>query len=255
MGASIRGHLATELSFFREDRKGKSDRFLRPFASLADEVFPGTALMGRTRIKICGITRIEDALLACELGADAIGLVMAPDSPRCVSIERARGIRDALPSFVSAVVLSHDLSAGHLSQIIEQVRPDVIQFHGSEDAAFCESFDVPYIKAIGMAGGADAGRIAAAHPRASGLVLDGHAPGAQGGQGRTFDWSLVPRNFDRPVILAGGLNADNVARAIREVRPWAVDVASGVEAAPGIKDEARSRAFFAAVRATDAESE
>ena len=209
--------------------------------------------MGRTRIKICGITRIEDALLACELGADAIGLVMAPDSPRCLSIERARAIRDALPAFVSAVVLSHDLSAGHLSQIIEQVRPDVIQFHGSEDAAFCESFGLPYVKAIGMAGGVDAGQIAATHPRARGFVLDGHAPGAQGGQGRTFDWSRVPRNLDRPIILAGGLSADNVARAIREARPWVVDVASGVEVSPGIKDENRMRAFFAAVRAADAE--
>ena len=210
--------------------------------------------MSRTRVKICGITRIEDALLACELGADAIGLVMAPESPRVVTIERARSIRNALPPFVSAVVLSHDLPAGHLSQVIEQVRPGVIQFHGSEDAAFCESFGMPYIKAIGMAADIDAGGIAAAHPRASGFVLDGHAPGAQGGQGRTFDWSRVPRDLDRPIIVAGGLRADNVARAIREVRPWAVDVASGVESAPGIKDEGKLRAFFAAVRDADAES-
>jgi phosphoribosylanthranilate isomerase len=210
--------------------------------------------MSRTRIKICGIVRIEDALLACELGADAIGLVMTPDSPRFVPLERARAIRDALPAFVSAVVLAHDPSHGHLSQVIREVRPDMIQFHGSEDAAFCHSFGAPYIKAIGMAGDVDARSAAAAHPRACGFVLDGHPPSAQGGQGRTFDWSRVPRNFGRPVILAGGLNAENAGRAIREVRPWAVDVASGLESAPGIKDPAKMRAFFAAVRAADAES-
>ena len=203
--------------------------------------------MNRTRIKICGITRVDDALLACALGADAIGLVMAPGSPRCISIRRAREIRDALPPFVTAVVLSHDLSAGQLSEIIAKVRPEVIQFHGSEDAAFCESFGLPYTRAIGMAGGGDVRSVVASHPRASGCVLDGHAPGAPGGQGVAFDWSRVPRDLDLPVILAGGLDAGNVAQAIREVRPWAVDVASGVESAPGIKDEQRLRAFFAAV--------
>ena len=208
--------------------------------------------MFRTRIKICGITRLEDALLACELGADAIGLVMTPSSPRCVPIERARAIRDALPSFVSAVVLAHDLPFDHVSKIIDQVRPDLIQFHGSEDSAFCESFGVRYIKAIGMAGEVDVRAMAVTYPHARGFVLDGHAPGAQGGQGRVFDWARVPRDLDRPIILAGGLNADNVARAIREVRPWAVDVASGVESSAGIKDEGKLRAFFAAVR--DAES-
>ena len=203
--------------------------------------------MHRTRIKICGITRVEDALLACELGADAIGLVLTPSSPRCVSIERARAIRDALPVFVDAVVLAHDLPAGRVRQIIDGVRPDLVQFHGIEDAAFCEAFGVRYIKALGMDGAVDVRALAAAHPRASGFVLDGHAPGAQGGQGKAFDWSRVPRDLDRPVILAGGLSADNVARAVREVRPWAVDVASGVEFAPGIKDADKLRAFFAAV--------
>ena len=209
--------------------------------------------MHRTRVKICGITRVEDALLACELGADAIGLVMTPSSPRCVPLERAQAIRDSLPSFVSAVVLSHDLSSGHISRIIETVRPDLIQFHGSEDAAFCESFGLRYVKAIGMAGDVDVLAMAAAHPHACGFVLDGHAPGAQGGQGKVFDWSRVPRDLHRPIILAGGLNAENVARAIVAVRPWAVDVASGVESAPGIKHEGKLRAFFASVRAADAE--
>lgn len=209
--------------------------------------------MSRTRIKICGITRLEDALLACELGADAIGLVMTPSSPRCVPLDRARAIRHALPSFVSAVVLTHDLPAGRVAEIVDSVRPDLIQFHGSEDAAFCESFGVRYTKAVGMAGDVDVSELVAAHPRARGFVLDGHPPGAQGGQGRTFDWSRIPRDLGRPVILAGGLKAENVADAIRAVRPWSVDLASGVESSPGIKDATKLRAFFAAVHAADAE--
>lgn len=205
----------------------------------------------RTRIKICGTTRVEDALLACELGADAIGLVMTPSSPRCIDLERAQTIRIALPAFVSAVVLVHDLFAPRVREIIDTVRPDLVQFHGSENAAFCESFGVRYIKAIGMDGDVNANAFTGAHPRAAGFVLDGHAPGAQGGQGRTFDWSRVPRDLDRPVILAGGLNADNVADAMRRVQPWAVDVASGVESASGVKDSRKLRAFFAAVHATE----
>ena len=209
--------------------------------------------MPRTRVKICGVTRLEDALLACELGADAIGLVMTPSSPRCVPLDRARAIRHALPSFVSAVVLTHDLPAGRVGEIVDSLRPDLIQFHGNEDAGFCESFGVRYTRAIGMAGDLDVHAIAAAHPRARAFVLDGHPPGAQGGQGRTFDWSRIPRDLNRPIILAGGLNADNVARAIQEARPWAVDLASGVESSPGIKDAAKMRGFFAAVHAADAE--
>lgn len=198
---------------------------------------------------MCGITRVEDALLACELGADAIGLVMTPSSPRCVSIERARAIRDVLPAFVDAVVLTHGLAAGRVREIVAGVRPDLVQFHGLEDAAFCESFGVRYMKAIGMAGDLDVRAIAGEHVHAAGFVLDGHPPGQQGGQGRTFDWSRIPRDLGRPIILAGGLNADNVGDAIRSVRPWAVDLASGVESSPGIKDPAKMHDFFAAVAA------
>ena len=205
--------------------------------------------MSRTRVKICGITRIEDALLACELGADAIGMVLTPTSPRCVSIERARAIRAALPAFVDAVVLAHDLPAARVRAAIDGVAPDLVQFHGMEDAAFCESFGVRYLKAVGMAGDLDLQAIVAEHRHAAGFVLDGHPPGQQGGQGKTFDWSRIPRDLGRPVILAGGLNADNVADAIRSVKPWAADLASGVEASPGIKDPAKLRAFFAAVHA------
>ena len=209
--------------------------------------------MNRTRVKICGITRFEDAMLACQLGADAIGMVMTPSSPRCVTLEQARVIRNVLPAFVDAVVLTHDLPAERVRAIIRGVRPDCVQFHGLEDAAFCESFGVRYTKAIGMAGGLDVLAIAAEHAQAAGFVLDGHPPGQQGGQGQTFDWSRIPRDFPRPVILAGGLDAANVGDAVRTVRPWAVDLASGVESSPGIKDAAKMRAFFAAVRAADAE--
>lgn len=209
--------------------------------------------MFRTRVKICGVTRVEDALLACELGADAIGMVMTPASPRCVSVEQARTIRDALPVFVDAVVLSHDLAAERVRAIIDGVQPDLVQFHGLEDAAFCESFGARYLKALGMAGNFDVRAVVAAHRRAAGFVLDGHPPGQQGGQGKTFDWSRIPRDLERPVLLAGGLNPGNVGAAIRAVRPWAVDLASGVESSPGIKDHAKLRAFFAAVRVADAE--
>jgi phosphoribosylanthranilate isomerase len=208
--------------------------------------------MSRIRVKICGVTRVEDAVLACELGADAIGMVMTPSSPRCVSIERARAIRDALPAFVDVVVLSHDLPADRVRQIIDGVRPDLVQFHGTEGAAFCESFGLRYLKALGMAGDLDVCTIAAEHARAAGFVLDGHPPGQQGGQGRAFDWSRVPQELGRPIILAGGLNAGNVADAIGAVHPWAVDLASGVESAPGIKDAGKLRAFFAAVAEAEA---
>jgi phosphoribosylanthranilate isomerase len=207
--------------------------------------------MSRTRVKICGITRVDDALLACTLGADAIGMVVTPSSTRCITIARARSIRAVLPAFVDAVVLSHDLSAKSVRAIVAAVQPDLLQFHGTEDAAFCESFGVRYAKAVGMAGEVDIQAIVDQHVHAAGLVLDGHRPGQQGGQGRTFDWSRVPHDLGRPVILAGGLDAGNVGEAIRAVHPWAVDLASGVESAPGIKDPAKMRAFFAAVRKAD----
>ena len=214
-----------------------------------------TESMLRMRVKICGVTRVEDALLACGLGTDAIGIVMTPSSPRCVSIETARAIRNALPAFVDAVVLTHSLPAERMREIIDGVKPDLVQFHGLEDAAFCESFGVRYLKALGMAGDVDVRAIAHEHTHAAGFVLDGHSPGQQGGQGRTFDWTRIPRDLDRPVILAGGLNADNVGEAIRAVRPWAVDLASGVESSPGIKDVAKMRAFFAAVEKSNLDTD
>lgn len=208
--------------------------------------------MSRTRVKICGVTRVEDALLACELGADAIGIVMTPSSPRCVPVAQARVIRDALPAFVDAVLLAHDLPADTVRGAIDGVRPDFVQFHGLEGASFCESFGVRYVKALGMAGDLDVRAIAAEHAHAAGFVLDGHSPGQQGGQGKAFDWSRAPQDLGRPIIVAGGLHAGNVGDAIRAVHPWAVDLASGVESTPGIKDAGKLRAFFAAVAEADA---
>lgn len=200
------------------------------------------------RIKFCGITRAEDARAAVALGVDAIGFVFTRRSQRYVGVAQARAMRDALPPFTSVVALFMDDDPAWVEDVIAGVRPDLLQFHGNEAAGYAASFARPYLKAIPM-GGADAQSIAQAHPRASGFLLDSHAPGAVGGSGRSFDWSRAPR-LARPVILAGGLDAANVAQAIAVVRPYAVDVSSGIEVVPGIKDAARMRAFVEAVRST-----
>jgi phosphoribosylanthranilate isomerase len=198
------------------------------------------------RIKFCGITRIEDAHAAAGLGVDALGLVFTRRSRRFVDVAQARAIRDVLPPFMNVVALFMDDDPAWIEQVISQVQPHLLQFHGSESARHAGRFARPYLKAIPMAGG-DAPAIAGSHPHAAGFLLDGHAPGAAGGGGRSFDWSRAQR-LARPVILAGGLDATNVAQAIAVVRPYAVDVSSGIEVAPGIKDEARMRAFVDAVR-------
>ncbi|HKR75481.1 MAG TPA: phosphoribosylanthranilate isomerase [Rhodanobacter sp.] len=207
-----------------------------------------------TRIKCCGMTRVEDALLAAQLGADAIGLVFTARSKRQVSLEQARAIRHALPPFVDAVALFMDDDAAFVADVIAAVQPDLLQFHGSEPDAWCARFGRRYLKAIAMGEGAAALPRLREYPGAAALLLDGHAAGEAGGGGKAFDWSLLPRDPAQPVILAGGLHADNVGAAIRAARPWAVDVASGVESAPGIKDAAKLAGFVAAVRAADRES-
>jgi phosphoribosylanthranilate isomerase len=203
--------------------------------------------MRRVRIKFCGITRPEDAHAAVALGADAIGLVLTRKSIRFAGVERARAIRAALPPFVAAVALFLDDTPEWIAQAIAAVGPDLLQFHGNEDAAACARFGLPYLKAIPMAGGGDVAAAMAAHPQARGFLLDSHAPGEGGGRGVTFDWSRVPAALPRPWILAGGLTCDNVATAVRTVRPYAVDVSSGVESAPGIKDPEKMRRFVAEV--------
>lgn len=207
-----------------------------------------------TRIKCCGMTRVEDALLAARLGADAIGLVFTARSRRRVSLEQARAIRQALPPFVDAVALFMDDEAAFVADVVAALQPDLLQFHGSEPDAWCAQFSRRYLKAIAMGEGAGALPRLRDYPGAAALLLDGHAAGEAGGSGKAFDWSLLPRDLTQPVILAGGLHADNVGAAIRAARPWAVDVASGVESAPGIKDAAKLAAFMAAVHAADGES-
>ena len=207
-----------------------------------------------TRIKCCGMTRVEDALLAARLGADAIGLVFTARSRRRVSLEQARAIRQALPPFVDAVALFMDDEAAFVADVVAALQPDLLQFHGSEPDAWCAQFGRRYLKAIAMGEGAGALPRLRGYPGAAALLLDGHAAGEAGGSGKAFDWSLLPRDLTQPVILAGGLHADNVGAAIRAARPWAVDVASGVESAPGIKDAAKLAAFMAAVHAADGES-
>ncbi len=190
----------------------------------------------RTRVKICGLTRVDDAVEACRLGADAIGLVFYPDSSRAVRPEQAADIARALPPFVSVVPLFLNPGEALVRQVLETVPVDLLQFHGEESPAFCESFGRRYIKAVPMGGGQDPAAYAARYRYASGFLLDSHMPGGAGGSGKAFDWRAIPADLGRPLIIAGGLNAANVGEAIRRYRPWGVDVSSGVESAPGIKD-------------------
>jgi phosphoribosylanthranilate isomerase len=203
-----------------------------------------------TRIKFCGITRPQDARLAVDLGVDAIGFVFTRRSQRFLGIAQAREIRRQLPPFTSAVALFMDDEPGWIEEVIAGVQPDLLQFHGAEPASFASSFSRPYLKAVPMASVEDAVAYAALHPGASGLLLDNHALGGAGGSGTAFDWKKAPR-ISRPTILAGGLDPANVAQAIAVVRPYAVDVSTGIEIAPGMKDPLRMRRFVEAVRAAD----
>ena len=206
----------------------------------------------RTRIKFCGITRVDDARRGAELGIDAIGLVFTRASQRFVGISQARTIRAELPPFVTAVALFMDDEPGWIEEVVSSVQPDLLQFHGAETDRFAASFARPYIKAVPMASVADAARHVAEFPNASGFLLDSHERGARGGTGRTFDWARAPSSGGHEYVLAGGLTAQNVAQAIAAVRPYGVDVSSGIESAPGIKDQSKMRAFVAAVRSADA---
>ncbi|GLQ96596.1 N-(5'-phosphoribosyl)anthranilate isomerase [Dyella mobilis] len=196
------------------------------------------------------MTRVEDASYAAELGADAIGVVMTARSKRQVSLRRAREIVEAMPPFVATVALCMDDDAGFVQEVIDIVRPSLLQFHGQESDEWCAQFGHPYLKAIAMGEGASALYQLRDHPHATGLLLDGHGLGEAGGSGKTFDWSLMPKDSHQPLILAGGLTPANVAAAIQRARPWAVDVSSGIESAPGIKDPAKVRDFIGAVRGT-----
>ena len=205
--------------------------------------------MSVVRSKICGITRVEDALAAVEAGADAIGLVFYAKSPRAVTVQQARSIINAMPPFVTTVGLFVDASRCELGEILDAVPLDLLQFHGDESPESCEGYHRPYIKALRVKPGDDIAAQVALYKNASGVLLDTYVPGIPGGTGEAFDWSLVPEGLSKPIILAGGLTAENVAQAIARVRPYAVDVSGGVEAAKGIKDAQEIRAFMQAVRA------
>jgi len=199
------------------------------------------------RSKICGITRVEDALAAVEAGADAIGLVFYGKSPRAVSVEQAAAILQALPPFVTSVGLFVDMPRDELQQLLQRLPLDLLQFHGDESPVDCEGHGRPYIKALRVRPGEDVSAVMAPYTGARGILLDTFVEGVPGGTGASFDWSLVPERAAKPIILAGGLDAGNVAAAIRQVRPYAVDVSGGVEASKGIKDADKIRAFVRAV--------
>jgi len=204
-----------------------------------------------TRVKICGITRVEDALAAARSGADAIGLVFYEISPRRISIEQAAKLAGVLPPFVSAVGLFVDADPAFVGDVVTHVPLDLLQFHGDETPEYCSQFGVPYIKAIRVRKEVDLLQCAERYADAKGLLLDAHVEGVPGGTGKAFDWTLIPVNLSLPVILSGGLNEENVAAAIKKVQPYAVDVSSGVEAAKGIKDAAKIASFMQEVKRTD----
>jgi len=198
----------------------------------------------RTRVKFCGITRPEDGQEAARLGADAIGLVFYEPSPRYVSHTTARTIVEALPPFVSTVGLFVNAPAEEVFEILKVVRLNLLQFHGDEPAEYCEQFGVPYIKALRMREDINVIAFAQQHPNATGILLDAYQEGVAGGTGQTFDWSMVPDDVPLPMILAGGLDTENVAKAITTVYPYAVDVSGGVELKKGIKDPEKMSAFL-----------
>lgn len=204
-----------------------------------------------TRIKICGITRMEDALAASNCGADAVGLVFYEKSPRHVTLQQAAQLAAAVPPFVTRVGLFVNPSADEVRKVLHETPLDVLQFHGEESPEFCAQFGRSYLKAVRVKPGVDLVQCAARYRGAQGLLLDAYVEGTPGGTGESFDWALIPHGLSLPVILSGGLHAENVAQAIKQVRPYAVDVSSGVEAAKGIKDAAKVAAFINEVKQID----
>lgn len=211
-------------------------------------------ILFRTRIKFCGFTRPGDVRLACELGADAIGFVFSRNSPRRIEAEEARAMRHALAPLVDAVALFMDNTLEEVREVVRYVRPSLLQFHGDEDDAFCRGFGVPYLKTIPMGSEIAQAHPAALHqryPNAAGFLFDGNVRGEPGGTGRSFDWGRIPAGVQKPFVVAGGLTADNVFEAVMATLPWAVDVSSGIETEPGIKDGDKMRRFVEEVRRAD----
>ncbi len=205
----------------------------------------------RTRVKICGFTQVDEAVIATKLGVDAIGLVFYPPSPRHVNIEQAQKIVKALPAFVTVVALFVDEKESQIKEVIKQVSIDCIQFHGDEMPVNCRLYNKPYIKAIRMLPDLDILEMTDQYYDASSLLLDAYHPGIKGGSGSQFDWGLIPKDCSKSIILAGGLHVDNVKQAIQSVRPYALDVSSGVEKTKGVKDVAKMAAFIQAINEGD----
>jgi phosphoribosylanthranilate isomerase len=197
------------------------------------------------RIKICGITNSNDAKIAYEAGADAIGLVFYPPSPRFVTSSQAQEVVNSLPPFVTSVALFVDASKDEINSVLNTVAIDLLQFHGNESAEFCDSFQRPYIKAIRMKDNLDLYAVQQEYGSARGILLDTYKKGVPGGTGETFNWDRVPHDLRLPIILAGGLDAENIIEAIQQAAPYAVDVSGGVEAAKGIKDPVKVKQFVA----------
>lgn len=207
--------------------------------------------MRRTRIKICGFTRLEDALSAIDLGVDALGFVFVKSSPRYIDAADAKKIIRQLPPFAQTVGLFMNQSYEEVHGIVQETALNLLQFHGDESASFCEQFDMPYIKAIPMGGGVNPVEYAAQYSGAVGFLLDSHQKGASGGSGDKFDWESIPAGFTKPLILAGGLTVENVESAVRQVKPFAVDVSSGVESSKGVKAVGKMNDFVRGVELGD----
>ena len=209
---------------------------------------PKVETMNTIRIKICGITRPEDAVLAAQLGANAIGLVFFAGSKRCVSVEQAQRIVRSLPPFVQAVALFVNETEANIRHVLAHVPIHTLQFHGDEPPEFCQSFQRPFLKAVRVQSAHDIQAACTRFAEARALLFDAFVDGAYGGTGHTFDWRLLPEQLSQHWILSGGLNPDNVAHALKTTGAMAVDVSSGVEQSAGIKSPEKLRAFFAAIR-------
>lgn len=199
--------------------------------------------MSRTRIKVCGITRAEDANAAVAAGADSLGFVFYPPSPRNVSVEQAADLIAGLPAFVTSTALFVDADVEFVQRVIEQTKVDLLQFHGNESQAYCSQFARPYMKAIRMKPDVDVKAEADRYGDASAILLDAYRPGVPGGTGESFDWERIPVELRGSIVLAGGLNPDNIRKAVETVHPFAVDVSGGVEASKGMKDKEKIETF------------
>jgi len=198
----------------------------------------------QTRIKFCGLTRTQDVQKAVALGVDALGFVFVENSQRNVNIETAARLIHEVPPFINRVGLFMNAETSHVKHVLKNVRLNLVQFHGEEEEDYCAQFDMPYLKAVAMASIESVEDFCEAYPTATGFILDSHAQGQMGGSGEQFSWSEIPKNLNKPIILAGGLNVENVAEAIRAVRPYAVDVSSGIETSKGIKDPVKMEKFI-----------